>query len=399
MQESKVKFRWLFSLTFVIFGLLTWPAFTAETHVKDYLPVGQPDGVSDNTAGIQNAINAALGTGGPLIVDAAPHIYQATGLTITGGTLRIEGAGIYQSAIEQKSTTGTLLTVNSVQPVQLYDLSLLGNLTATAGAQIAFNGLGGMEQPYVTLQNVNLYGGYDGVDFNNNVFFTLSNSVVQGFNHVGVRVANTQNSDDGDSTIIGSVISMPRSTSGGPVGILQVSAGGLKVIGNKIVGGQVAYQWYPSLVSGSTGALIFTGNSVEIQNSVAIQMLRGVASSIFRRVVISGNEFEGPAIGSSYAATIALTDPNPGWLKDVTISGNVFEIDTDGGMAIQIEGASQFVVSGNTIRGIGPKAKGIKIGTAAASGLVTSNGVFGVLSPAVQNLSSSVTSTNNATGP
>lgn len=79
-----MKFRWLFSLTFVIFGLLTWPAFTAETHVKDYLPVGQPDGVSDNTAGIQNAINAALGTGGPLIVDAAPHIYLVTSNGVFG---------------------------------------------------------------------------------------------------------------------------------------------------------------------------------------------------------------------------------------------------------------------------------------------------------------------------
>ena len=73
----------------------------------------------------------------------------------------------------------------------------------------------------------------------------------------GVQVANTNAPDSGDSVISGCAFNNPFTTGSG---VWMKSSGGLKVVGNKFLGGQ---RGITANIEGTTSILLVSANSME----------------------------------------------------------------------------------------------------------------------------------------
>jgi hypothetical protein len=155
----------------------------------------------------------------------------------------------------------------------------------------------------------------------------------------------------------------------------------LRIIGNKILGGNYGY-WLNLTDSDGAGTLggvvIISGNSIENFYGAAIYLARVSASlTSFKNVVISDNEIA-VALGSPTAFLIA-SDLNS-WLQNVTITGNVMQLPgVTNSYGIAMTGVTCLNISGNTFRGNGGTSQAIgltscvdvKIGTNVYSNITT----------------------------
>ena len=96
-----------------------------------------PTGANDSTTAIQNAINAADGSG---MIKVPPGTYSVTGITLKSGT-KIVGSGRHNTKIILANTTNVdvLTTVNDAQNIESSDITVDGNsANNTSGEGISF---------------------------------------------------------------------------------------------------------------------------------------------------------------------------------------------------------------------------------------------------------------------
>jgi hypothetical protein len=332
--------------------------------VKDFGAVG--DGVTDDTAAMQAAHNTGQ------IVYYPPGTYKFTTLTniVAGG---IVGAGQTQSVLLSTNTTNAdLITFvgDSVggpnNALTFQDFMLQGQVaqptpkTAGAGIKIAPTP---NENTYAYASNVTISYVPIGFDFVRASFFTLLGCKLLAYTISGVQVANGWNNDAGDSSIIGCAFSCPFNGGALPAGIRQFSSGGLRVVGNKFLGGNFGYlmQYTDSDGAGTnTSNLLISANSIENfhTNAIAFEKI-SVSLTAFSNIAITGNQIS-VALATPIAFLIA-SDSNS-WLRNVSISGNVIQLPgVTNSYGVSLVGVTCLNISGNTFRGNGGTSQAIAL--------------------------------------
>jgi hypothetical protein len=347
--------------------------------VKDFGAVG--NGVADDTAAMQAAHNTGQ------IVYYPPGTYKFTTLTsITAGG--IIGAGQTQTILLSTNTTSADLitfTGPSVGGPQnsltFRDFMLQGQApTKTAGAGIKI-APATSDNIYAFASNVTVSYVPTGFDFVRASFFKLIACNLLAYSVAGVQVANANNNDAGDSEIIGCAFSTPYSGGSFSAGVKHLSSGGLRIVGNKFLGGNYGYWLNYTDSDGAatnTSIVIISGNSIENFHTNAISLTKVSASlTSFKNVVIADNEI---AVALATPSAFLIASDSGAWLQSVTITGNVLQLPgVTNSYGITLVGVTCLNITGNTFRGNGGTSEAIgltscvdvKIGTNVYSNITT----------------------------
>lgn len=325
--------------------------------VKEFGAVG--DGIADDRAAMQAAHNTGQ------IVYYPQGTYKFSGqLTIAVGG--IIGAGKTLSnlnAIDTSSSAaikftgpyttlpGGLVSGNA----KFHDFTLNGNSLKTTGAGLQFDSAAN-EVSYADLRGLQISYFPINVDFVNASLWKMIGCDILGHTVAGVRVNNTYENDAGDSLIMGNNIITSSKTA---AQILHLSSGGLKIIGNKLLGARDGYSMQYTGKK-ETSVLILANNSIENFSGKAINFSKVSAGvPTFRNIIISGNQ-----ISVSLATPTAVLIENEGgsWLQSMTITNNVFQLPgVTSSYGIALTGVTALMIQGNTFRGNGLSSQAIAL--------------------------------------
>lgn len=324
--------------------------------VKDFGALG--DGTADDTAAMQ----AAHDTG--RVVYYPEGQYQFTALAIAEGG--IVGAGPTSSVLNCTSAansaairyTGVYTDLGSgvASNVPLFrNFSLNGNLlkTTAAGVGLLASPLGAGDISYVHVENVEFNAFPVNLEFTASSFFKIAGSVFRTHTIAGVKVANNDDNDAGDSVIVGNVFNTPFNTA---TQILQLSSGGLKITGNKLLGGGYGYRLEYTGTK-STSNLLLTCNSIENFVTNAISLTKVSPGIDFKNVVIAGNQI---AVSLASPNAFLIATDSGAWLQSVTITGNTLQLPgvTDS-YGLALSGVTGLLIAGNIFRGNGGASQAI----------------------------------------
>jgi hypothetical protein len=188
-----------------------------------------------------------------------------------------------------------------------------------------------------------------------------------------IYIKNIVSPDAGDNLIEGNTFAY--GTTSNCWAIHFDSGGGLRIIGNKVIGFEFAFDLN---LQETTGVLIISGNSFEGQGTLAIKLAQGVAGKSFNSVVITGNQ----ASGSAGFLSIGSGSGGTPWVNNFSITGNMMFNIASGGCAIYSDGTNTGIISGNTFYGPNDSSgTGINIGANAINTEIAKNSIVGFLRP------------------
>jgi len=322
------------------------------------------DGVTDDTAGIQAAINAAAGD----VVYLPVGIYRITQPLSITATMTLRGANQVQSIILLDSATEDGIDINTDSPVYLSTFTMQSRSVQTSGAAIAVTGPS--SNSISEFSHLTINGGYTGFCFIRAAWWRIDSCFLNN-NLYGAIVQNLANADSGDSSITNTTFITQRGN--GAYGIIQYSGGGLRIENNKILSG--GYGYCLSLTPGATTCDLFLiGNSIEGQSACGTAFVHS-GSGIFLNVLVTGNEFN-----KQNCPIEVLSFTSSPWLNGMEINGNTFTIQ-NGATAVSLNGVQGPAVVGNTIISLGGSTNGVVIGPATQNGVVANNSMVGITSP------------------
>lgn len=325
--------------------------------VKDFGAVG--DGIADDRAAMQ----AAHDTG--QIVYYPQGTYRFSGqLTIAVGGIIGAGKTLTNLNAIDTSSSAAIKFVGPYTPLQgglvsgnatFHDFTLNGNGLKTTGAGLQFNSATN-EVSFADLKDLQISYFPINVDFVNASLWKMIGCDILGHTVAGVRVNNTYENDAGDSLIMGNNIITSSKTA---AQILHLSSGGLKIIGNKLLGARDGYSMQYTGKK-ETSILILANNSIENFSGKAINFSRVSAElSTFRNIIISGNQ-----ISVSLATPTAVLIENEGgsWLQSISITNNVFQLPgVTNSYGIALTGVTALIIQGNIFRGNGRSSQAIAL--------------------------------------
>lgn len=333
--------------------------------VKTYGATG--DGVTDDTAAMQLAHD----TGGLIYYPSGT--YKFTTITLASGG--IIGDGQTETILESTNTgTENLITCTGASVggpangLTFRDFQVLGTLSGPNPAKASGAGIAiapaANENSYACFDNVTVAYVPTGINLVRASYVNIVGCRFLAYNLEGVKVANANDNDSGDSTIFGCTFSCPYAATTS-AGVRHLSSGGLRINNNKFLGGGYGYKmdFTDSAGSGaSTGVLHIVSNSIENFTSAAIYFSRVSAGlSVFANVVIASNEID-VSLASTPASLIA--SDAAAWLRTMTICGNSFSLpNVANSYGINLYGVTALNISGNTFRASGGTSQGIKLDT------------------------------------
>lgn len=329
-------------------------AKTAETNLASALDV---------TAAMQAAHN----TGRLVKYPAGAYKYSRLTTGITSGG--IVGEGQDQTRLYTTDTSSNdLMTFVGGSPggpnnaLIFRDFAIRGPFTSSpdkvGGAAIRVLPVGS-ENTYSTYSNVTIEYLPIGLHPSGASSYFVQGCFFLGFTIAGIICENTYATDAGDDSVIGCTFSTTYHA-GNNSGILHKSSGGLKIIGNKFLGGVYPYlmQYSVDTTATSPGGnptsiLLIVGNSFERYYNAGIgftQAVVGAGATVFRNIAIVGNQF-GVMAGTN-AVGISSDTPAVAWLSNITIDANVFDMTAPAGYiaAIQLAKVSDVNIGNNTFR-------------------------------------------------
>lgn len=325
------------------------------------------DGVTDDVTGVQAAISATQGTGTALFMNPGTFLISAA-LSVTAA-LTLYGAGNTSSVLKLNSTTQDGIVVATTGKMTFSGFQVQGKATATAGNLISLDSGTGVDiNQFSSFRDIWFQSGWKQLTTVSAATWMVDNCLFFSPLNTGVTIADVAHTDAGDMTIMGCIFSGQAATG---TAISQASAGGLRLIGCKIIQFNAGYVL--SLAAGvSTSDLFICGNSMEAFTSSAILLARG-GGNVFGAVQITGNEISGALVCINMSG-----DAGP-WMSHMEIVGNNFGFSL-GGTGLAIVGTQDFIISGNTINGSGT-GTGISLGAVVSKGIITQNTILACTLP------------------
>src|SRR5574343_46521 len=337
------------------------------------------DGTTDDTAAIQDALDAVPVGGGIVPFPARIYLVPSGGLTCDA-PVTISGAGFgdYEDGgtrLRCTSSTATLLTLSSPgSTVQVVCFENTSGTRPTAGA-----GLLCTDFDWGRVDRCGFIGFWNGLQVDAGYFYTVRDSTFLAPRNYGAYLRNTASgqTDHGDWAVIGCNFSKYGDSTTGGTAIRWESGGGIRLVGNKINSG--TQPGYPStgywqrgidiaLTSGSTSVCVVVGNSVEGMSTGDGIRVAGAAGT-FHSITITGNEIlqldgtgtyacirlDGSAMTSLSRASITANSCTGGVpvvlnsVSDVAVVGNVGL--ADGGYWLNLTKVKGLILSGNRATG------------------------------------------------
>ena len=347
----------------------TYPAPDARRY-------GIAAGSADNTA----AMNAAHSTGQVIEYPPGRFKFSPNVIIPSGG---IVGAGTLLTTLYCEGTgtenllkfTGALDTYSDI-PV-FRDFTIEANPAKTNGAGLQFQPATG-ETSYADIRNVHTLFCPIGIDFVAASLWKVQNCDFLSYTVAGIQVANTNSADSGDSVVTGCTFNNPYATGSG---IWQKSSGGLKITGNKFLGGA---RGYTMALEGSTSVLIISGNSFENMAQQDIVLSQATGGATFVNVNIVGNEF---SVGD-----VAIATDSNAFLTEVNISANQINMGAVGSNpCIALNNVTDFFIGANIIKGNGGAGSSAVNITNCTNGKIGVNTYANLPTPIVVSGSTTVT--------
>lgn len=316
-------------------------------------------GETDITSIMQTAHNTGR------IIFYPRGVYQFNNITLpNGGGIIGEGTGA--THLWRNGSTGHAVSYSpSLSSTEfggpMFHNFKLSSQDPSSGAHINIAPTGA-EVWGTSIFNVMLMHTYNGFVFNNAAHWKMTDCTVFNWYGSAIDVANTLVVDSGDSVIKGGLFSNGR-TSGS--GIIHRSSGGLKVIGNKFLGGQ--YGYLMDITAGAqTSILLFEGNSIENQ-SVANMAFNVGSGGYYGFVTLIGNELALCPKGISVNGIGSR-------LQHIIANGNHINSSN---IAIEMAGGDNTMMSGNIIYGAN---YAMSIGSGCTNGTAYVNRITGAIS-------------------
>lgn len=362
--------EWLNEVNAHVFDARSFDNAT-RVNVKAFGALG--NGNNDDT----DAMAAAHATGKPVYYPAGTYVFSRLPVGIRSGGIIGDGPG--QTILRSTDTsTGDLFTFVGDSPgglgnqlvfkdVQIQGALSGSQLAKSGGAAIAIRPPTG-ENHYANFHNVALVFVPIGIDFVAASLWKVMGCDFLSYTIAGIQVANTNEPDSGDSAIVGCMFSTPYPIGSG---IWQKSSGGLKIIGNKFLGGA---RGYTMALEGSTSVLNIVGNSFENMVQQDVVLAQAVPGTAFVNVCISSNEF---SVGG-----IAIATDASNFLSVVNIASNQINMGAVGSNAcISLNSVTDFFVGSNLIKGNGGQGSSAIHITSCVRGKIGANAYANLPNP------------------
>lgn len=285
------------------------------------LPGVDRSGTTDSTV----ALAAFFSTGGVGYIPSGANI-RFTRFTMAGGGIVGDGLGNSILTSVDNSTSDVITYVGNSAPI-LRDFSLVGAASKVAGAGFNLAGPGGTSITGTRIDGIQIKGFPIAMHFTNAYGWMATASHFTG-TQICMLVENRAQPDSGDSTVSGCYFG---GTLGTTLGIAQYSSGGLKIIGNKFIGGLTGYLLHYG--SGPTGQLIIAENSMEdISGHLILLQQQSGFKELFGAVAIHDNFLGGVNAGMAGI----YCQPGQTMLTDLSIQGNRVFVQA-GGTGIHLD--------------------------------------------------------------
>jgi hypothetical protein len=337
--------------------------------VNDYGAVC--NGLTDDSAAFQAAINEGEATGYPIRFIGTCAIHSALSITAI-----INFGGLNAALGGKSSLVGTNVAADMIDistgggaPVYLHDMWLSYSAPANSGTSAITVGSPSSENGGSVFERLTINSNVStGINFIRASGWSLLTSTVVGINQA-VIVANLNNADSGDSTISGNLFEVG---SGGDA-IVYNSSGGLRVINNKFNGGGAVALALTLAPATTTADLFVTGNSFEL-GQIAVLLNRAGTTGGFGTVTITGNELA----GANHCVQVP-TDANGVWLNNLVITGNACNVgtgSTGAAVAFAIDSTQGATISNNFVQGFSSGTN--QVFNIGSHGLTSTNCVVGI---------------------
>ncbi|MFH2076166.1 MAG: hypothetical protein ABIJ57_12610 [Pseudomonadota bacterium] len=338
---------------------------------------GTGDGATDNLVPIQCQHDSIPAAGGKMLFPG--NDYRISGAIDITKPVEITSASTTNAAaIVTTSATANIFVIACDNGVYIHDISLDYTTTRSAGSAIRVSG--------ATAGTINTYSrfsrlrfgvtnpGYVHINFMASGYWTVRENMFHGATYA-IYIQNIVDADAGDNTIEGNTFTY--GTTSGCYAIHQDSCSGLRIINNKVIGFEFAYDMN---LQETSGVLVIVGNSFEGSGTSAIRLAQGVAGAITNSVIITGNEIAGAA------NFVRMDAGTTAWIKYFAITGNTYFFMEAAGTAILLNGGEVGTITGNTLHGAiagSPNGTGINIGSQTVNANVANNTLAGFTTPII----------------
>jgi len=316
------------------------------------------DGNTDDTSNLRAAIVAAeqltpASTGAILqlpsgfcIISADLPISRALAIYGTGSGVAAGFGNSGGTDIRSSCPTCNHFTVTSTNQFILRDIALDKSVTSTGGAGVNITQTGTNINRRSQFSNVAMMGLAYGYYFVNAANWNINDPYIIDFRIEGIYIASTSQSPDlGDSSIKGGTIWDLNYTQG-DAGIRLDPAGGIEIVGVKLLGG--AFGVRLTVSQGPTGTLNIGHNSFEQHNVSELYVQQATTGATYAFITVTGNQFQTSGI-SGYQNAITLANASSQYLSDVAIVGNVFRVCAALYGVVDVQSVNGAAITGNVI--------------------------------------------------
>jgi hypothetical protein len=300
-------------------------------------------GTHDNTATMQAAANSGQ------VIEYPAGKLLFSNLTIPAGG--IVGQGLTQTVL-QPTKQGVDAILVSGGDANRFEHFQMSSLPATGvGINVAPTSVSNV---YSSFDKVWLLYFAECLKFTAAQSYTVEACKFQNYSKSGITVENVLGPDANDSFVGGCSFGAGPITTGS--GILHYNGGGLKVIGNKFIGGAWGYKLQAQ--GGNTSILLIQGNSIESMQAGGI--LLGSGGSLYVNINITGNQID--------AVPVCIADDAVGTNRLVIANNNLAASIN----AINLQSSARFLIGPNYYEG----PVGVAIGANANSGTINKSGSY-----------------------
>ena len=343
-------------------------------------------GAGNDAAIFQAALDDASGTHAVIMIPGNTTIQLGASSVTSNGAVRVVGlGGRDRTYITWTSTTAFAWTHTAGLGggLQMEGVTMSGPLSCTAGGAISIQASGGVANSNTKIKDCTFVNGFYHLYMPAAHSWELAGNTHTNYVEAGVYTGNTVDQDEGDSYIHDCGFFANGASA---KAIVQVGAGGLKIMQNKMYGGQ--YGYYMDLATSAvTSILIIQGNSIEFQTHSGIRMRNTGGSGSFTQIIINGNQFSGQPtpINLDHSSTCFVS---------ATISDNLIGAAAGAGTtaAITVNTVPLSVITDNQIYGTGTTVLGISVGSGSFASKVEGNNIYGCVTDVTNAVSSGVAS-------